>query len=182
MANDLQIPEKIATALPPLLRAKIETHLNEISRQGSVLMRQDRGRISWRLRYRVKDAQGGRRHASIGLGRDEGLVEVVETLLTQLRAQREARDLLHRAAVDQEAARVNAIAEKERRLHLKIRTGIRQMTGGGRRHKAAVLRQYDKVLASGSIRERSSFVFGIAANPPKPPKRGRPRTSGTCLW
>ena len=182
MAEALEIPEAIIKDLPPELRALVEERREALSRQGIVQERCDRGRKSWRLRFRADDPDLGGIHRSVSLGKDAVLAQRVRALLESLRAQR----LAHEEKDDAERSRAEetARAEEAERQHslLAAREGMISKVGGGRRHRAALRREFDEAMASDNPIDRLHFLLRFPNCYQRRPPRGRPRGSGTRLW
>lgn len=109
---------RLVDGMPGDVAHALVMHRDALAVQGVIQERKDEDRQpSWRLRFRAsKDDEGLSRHLSISLGTDRTLVDRVEKVLDQFRAERLAR----KAEVKAKRAQDKLQRAKRRELRLMI--------------------------------------------------------------
>ena len=158
--------------IPPSLLAILEQNRALLEQQGAVLCRAEAGRRpSWRIRYRIFDAESGcRRQHAIVIGHNDAVAGNVQRLIERWRDERRAEA----QAVKQEQEQLKLEAKKRRLLR---RLSVLSVGGSSYQHRKTV-REFDAAFNAGPL-PALAFAFGIGG--PRPPvKVGRPTKAR--LW
>jgi hypothetical protein len=124
-----------AVPLPEELQRELEMLRPMLERQGSFQRRNERKNSPWRIRIRLKDANGIRHQKSIHLG-EEAVAVAARTLVNQWREERRRQD--------QAAERQREAALREKHELAAMRRNVIEAAGGGRRRRERVAREFDK--------------------------------------
>lgn len=157
--------------IPEALMSKLQGLRHVLEKNGMVELRESRGSGPvYRLRYYIKDAQGGY-HDPCMTFRDETLAAAVKQLIDGWRQEFRAAKAAKRAAA--------AASRQEQREYKKFRREMQDAAGGGWRRRQAIGRLYDEAAAEGGF---ALWTMMMGLNTLAPPgKRGRPRRGGLVL-
>ena len=159
-------------ALPITVRIELRKILPDFFTNGAVQRRHHGGnRFGWRLRYRVTDPDGVRRHTSLSLGMDESATLAAEYLQDLKREALSEKEKQHTAEKIQHD-KYRQRTEQENHL----RRVFMEHAAGSTKSKRVAWRQMDKrVLAAGLSTEALEIITIAHARQVRRPVRGRPR-------
>ena len=145
--------------LPAAKRDRFLAALPELLHRGSV---ENRGVDCYRLRYRVRDADGRVKARSLALGKDPALAQGIESLLYQLRESKKLQQHENRLAPLMQHTRL-----------ARIRKAFMAVAPGGDHNRRKLWAQYAATFDG--LSEASAVGSAIfVAEHLSPPARGRP--------
>lgn len=160
----------LPSLIPPDLLRRLEGLRSELERQGIVQRRRGKnGSVSFRLRYRAKDPECGRRRQfTLSLGSNPRVADAVEELLFSWRGEYWRRRVYE--------ARERMEARKQRAKMRKRRSWCTNF-GHSRRQRQLIGREFDRICHD----PRATLRFLVdAPHRYSPPRRGRPPKH--ALW